>query len=120
MPQPFRWKPILFSALVLPGIGQLYQRRWKTGAGLLALFVGSAFYVMLQWTAWYQHILMTLEKQNLPTDPDRLIQWVTDQVGKIGVDPMVQVAQWLLLACWLLSIIDAWWYEKHKPDTIRL
>jgi hypothetical protein len=69
---------------IFPGLGQLYNRQWTKGAGLLIAGVG------LSW----------LVSRALPRDLDVL--------ASTGLAPSSMAAAIVLLAVWIYSLVDAW------------
>ena len=107
--RPDPWKPVLLSALVLPGLGQLVRRR--RGAGLAFLGSTLALLAVLLRRVWVE------TQARLPTDPDELLSLVLDEPGwPLRLAEEIQRASasfflWVtiaLVAVWALSVWDAW------------
>ena len=99
--------PILFSALIFPGLGQFYQKRY--GAALLYASAGllaSALFVFMLW----QHGRCALS-----------LVW---KAWTSGIDPETTRATFLpilksagfLIGLHLANVYDAWyaWYRSHR------
>ena len=106
-------KAILLSALVCPGLGQIILKRYKT-AVLIMLAVAISFYNMLS---------IALEQANA------IVNKVIAQGGTLDMQAITDAATqatsstdnttfnlylWIIIACWLISIIDAWRPQKKS------
>jgi TM2 domain-containing membrane protein YozV len=98
------WPPLL-SALVAPGIGQIFNREYLKGFFLLLAFVGSI--------VWFSIVLTERLEILLPGTPD---MWVQDQnllrdgITKLITESsgMFMTFQLLLIVIWIYGIIDAY------------
>lgn len=96
----------LLSAVVFPGSGHLYLRRYLAaavliGASLLALAIIGDF-VIAQVRLIGDEILAGA----IPLDPELIATRVRHSIEAADI-ARVRIAWWALVACWLLSIVDA-------------
>lgn len=102
----------LLSGLVFPGIGQLYlKRRWRgvVLAGLALLALGTVVTVAVERALAIVDRILSGE---IPVDAATISALVTasDDADSLTVS----VAGSLLVACWLLGILDA-----LRPDSAQ-
>lgn len=103
-------KAALLSALVFPGCGHLYLKRWLTGVVLVGI-AGYAIYritsVILGVT---RAVLQQVESGAVVGDIDTITRLVTQQMS--GSEQATSVASTALLACWILGIVGAYWQGR--------
>jgi hypothetical protein len=95
----------LLSGLVFPGSGQLYLKRIARG---LAFIVPTAISASILFRSLFDRaldVLTRVESGSVPLNADALLAAVAQQ-GDPGMLPTM--AGWLMLACWIGSIADAW------------
>lgn len=86
-------KATLLSALVLPGLGQLLvlKRTWR----------GLAF--MLPSLLAFLYLMNGLLGAQGGGDPARVLE----QLNASGSTPGAELASWVMIICWLASLLDA-------------
>jgi len=108
-----RWKravPVVLSAVVLPGLGQLYMRRYARGAILAGVFLGIFLYMTLQM----MHTAMAVSPSAAAFSP-----YLAELLEECLSSFMELSRSWLplLAAVWGYSLVDtvrlAW---RWKPD----
>jgi hypothetical protein len=107
---------VLLSALVLPGAGQIYLKRYRRGIALIAnslaclwVFVDSA---MQQAAA----VLQNLESGGGALDVGQLSD-LANQTASGSGSTVATVATFVLVGCWLVGIIDA--YRLGKNENLK-
>jgi len=107
------WVAVLFSALLGPGTGQLYNRQYKKGLYLvfLTLILLGAF------TTWLTSVLSPFLPVDLATaDPVEMRKTIETAlpaiIQKKGL--IFYTYQLLLLAVWVYSIVDAYKIAKRR------
>jgi len=104
---------VLLSALVFPGAGQLYLKRALRGllfaapAALSLLLLGQHLYAIAML------IVEQIESGALAAEPQAILDAIAAATAT-GNAWLADLAQYLFLACWLLSIWDAYRIGK-KP-----
>ena len=105
--KPSMTKAILLSALVFPGAGQLYLKRFKTAVVLLVVIIicFSTMITSLMNTAMsaVQQIQMQGDIVNM-SQITRIATETTEQTGNTGYTLSLA----LIMICWLYSIVDAY------------
>jgi hypothetical protein len=100
-------KAALLSGLILPGTGHLMLKQYGRGAALLASSL-IALWILVN-TAWQQAMAVVdrINNGEIPLDTGAITAAVSDQ-GASG-DGLLQNIAWLVLvACWLIGIIDSY------------
>jgi len=102
-----RWRAVVLSAVVCPGAGQLAQRRWGPGLGLL---LGSLGLIVV--------LLVKVAREaaaRMPTDPstlDPLFPFeMAAEIQRANAGFFAAITAGLVLL-WVLGILDAWRAER--------
>lgn len=99
-------KAALLSALVFPGVGHFYLKRWLTGAllaGVAAYAVYTIASVMLRVT---RNVAAEVESGAVSADLGTLTQLVTQQLS--GTEQATNSASTVLVGCWVIGIVGAY------------
>jgi hypothetical protein len=104
-------KAALFSGLGFPGLGQMLVLK-RTARGLVFMVPAAAVFCWLMYGVWTATSVLMDEALSgaLPPDPILIAQRLT----KASVVPGASIAGWILLACWIASIVDAL-LTRDKP-----
>ena len=112
---PRRWRPVLLSAAVYPGLGQLTSGHpWRA-----LLFGGTSGILLVAFVRRIAHetlVRMPVEAENLldPALPFRLASEIQRDNGAYFL--------WMTLAIvaiWLASVVDAWRSAARAQETSR-
>ena len=96
----------LLSALVFPGVGQLYLGRRLRGWLIVIVALAAALYVTTEVVGPVLGLVNEIEDGRLALDPV-LIAARLEQQGQ-AVNPLHTVAMLVMLACWVGSTVDAY------------
>jgi hypothetical protein len=99
-------KAVLLSALVFPGAGHLYLRRYARGL-LLAAIAGLAVYFIVSvamQTAF--DVVAQIEGGSVPLDTQSISELVSQESR--NTEPMTNVATFAFLGVWVIGMVDAW------------
>ena len=95
---------MLLSALVLPGLGQLTLKRYKTGIALICA-VAISFYRMMSIAMQQANAIVDqLMSQGGGMD----IQAIASQSASAAGDASYNYYLWIIIACWVISLVDIW------------
>lgn len=105
-------KAILLSALVLPGLGQITLKRYKTGIAIILVVVVS----------FYRMMSVALEQANA------IVNKAIEQGGGLDIMAISNAASssdnstynlylWIIIACWVIGIVDAWLAGTKSPES---
>lgn len=98
-------KAIFLSALVLPGLGQITLKRYKTGIVILLTVVISISRMMSAAMDQANAIVNNLVMQGGALDISTIANAATQATGSTD-NATYNLYLWLIIACWLISIID--------------
>jgi hypothetical protein len=96
----------LLSALVFPGVGQLYLGRRLRGWLIVLVALAAALYVTVEVVGPVLGLVTEIEDGRLALDPV-LIAARLEQQGQ-AVNPLHTVAMLAMLACWMGATVDAY------------
>lgn len=100
-------KALLLSALVLPGLGQIALRRYKTGIAIIILVVISLYRMMSIAMQQANAMVNQLMAQGQTLD----MQAIADAAGQSaasGANSAYNFYMWTIIICWIVSIVDVW------------
>ncbi len=100
-------KAAFLSALVFPGIGHLFLKRFKTGAAIIIATIGLIGVLMYAAMSVLNKIYSRLEKDILSLDYNQIINIVT-QAMEGNIIFIFNTAIWLITLLWIGSIIDSY------------
>ena len=102
-------KAALWSAFAFPGAGHIAVRSYMRGVALLGATVGSIYYLVNDILSRglmdkVNDVANKMLSGEIPADPNAL-----ERSLDLGPDPIgVQIASWLILACWIAGIVDSY------------
>ena len=100
-------KAALFSALLFPGSGHFLLRKQVRGALLAGISIVCLYVLVATAVEIAQQISDGILSGRIPLDPVS----ISDEVSKrsaAGDTLRTGIATYLLLACWLIGIVDSW------------
>lgn len=104
-------KAALFSGLGFPGLGQFIVLK-RPGRGLLFMLPALAVFCWLMYGLWKATAVLMEEALSGTLPPDPIL--ITQRLAKASITPGTSTAGWILLACWIASIVDAFLTrDKH-------
>lgn len=104
-------KAALLSGLAFPGLGQLILLK-RPIRGLVFTLPALASFTWLMHALWQGTTTLLNEALQGKLAPDPVI--ITTRLHEASAIPGTGTAGWILLACWLASILDAL-IIKDKP-----
>ena len=108
-------KAALLSGLVLPGLGQLFLKRYKRGAVLLLVVLGCMFVIVTKALEHAQSILEKIQAEGGTLDMAAITNAATQAVS--GADNTAySIAFLLIVVCWVIGIVDAYSVDKKKAQ----
>ncbi len=104
-------KAALLSGLVFPGLGQLvFLKRTKRGLAFLLPALIAMFWMMAGIMQSTNALLDEAMSGRLAPDPASILE----RLNQTGTTSGAEAASWILLICWLASLLDAL-LIKDKP-----
>lgn len=100
-------KAVLLSALVYPGIGQLVYRAYRRAAALIFIFSLAGYIYIEEVVSKYQPLIDKVKSGEVALTNQALAAEIYKH--PIILDPnLVSALTYILLACWLIGIFDAY------------
>jgi hypothetical protein len=99
-------KAVLISGLVFPGLGHIFLRRYVVGLVLLCLAGGSIYYIAETVIDTALDVVGEIESGGMAIDSGSISQLVEERSEQ--TDRSASLAVWMLMACWVIGIIDSY------------
>jgi len=100
-------KAALLSALVFPGSGHFLLRKHLRGLLLAGVSIACLYALVSAAVEIAQQISDEILSGQIPLDAARIAEEVSMRSAADG-SLLVSVSTYLLLACWLIGIVDSW------------
>jgi len=100
-------KAVLLSALVFPGAGHLYLKRYFSGFILMGLSLAGILYIISVTVDRAFQIVDKIQSGAIPPDVDAITQALALQSGGAGTD-LLNAATMLIVLCWIVGIVDSY------------
>ncbi|WP_432454562.1 MULTISPECIES: hypothetical protein [unclassified Agarivorans] len=98
-------KALLWSALIFPGLGHYYLKKYLSGSVLLGLALAAFYYLSRQAIQRATQVSEQILNGSVPLDAATIAKLVTQ--APTGSDAvMLNIATLLLGACWLVALLD--------------
>jgi len=104
-------KAAMFSGLGFPGLGQMMVLK-RTVRGLVFMVPALAAFGWLMYGVWKATTVLMDEALSGALPPDPIL--ISQRLTKASIIPGASTAGWILLVCWIASIIDAL-LARDKP-----
>jgi TM2 domain-containing membrane protein YozV len=109
-------KAVLLSGLVLPGLGQLYLKRWVSGFVLSGVAVYAVYFIGSVVVSTTLDLTQKIESGAIPADIETVSRLVSQQLS--GSEQSTNLATMAFGASWVIGIIGAYWYGR-KQDRVE-
>lgn len=110
-------KAVLLSGLVLPGLGQLYLKRWVSGLVLSGAAVYAVYFIVSIVVTTALDLTKKIESGVIPDDIETVSRLVTQQLS--GSEHSTNLAMMAFGASWVIGIIGAYWCGRSQ-DKIEM
>ncbi len=109
-------KAILLSALVFPGAGHFYLKRWVEGAVLTGAAAWALYVIISVVLNTALDIAGKIESGEVAADTAVISQLITQQLQ--ATEGSTNLATMVLIGCWFIGILGSYWQgrEKQTPD----
>lgn len=99
-------KAVLLSALVLPGAGHIYLKKYLPGAVLIGASFAAAYYLFSKSLEMAVQIADKIQGGDIQPDVEAITELVANQ--QAGSDAqLLNIATAVFIICWLVGIIDS-------------
>lgn len=105
-------KAVLLSALVFPGLGHLYLKRWAAGIVLSGVAAYAVYTIASVTMRIAMDVIHKIESSGLAPDIDTITALVTQQVT--GSEQATDMATIAFAACWLLGIVGSYLHGRAQ------
>ena len=106
-------KAALLSALVFPGTGHLYLKKYLSGVALASIAVGALYFLTSTAIEKAVGIAEKIKLGEVTPDIETIIGLVSNQ--STGVDSkLINIASIILFFSWLISIVDSYMAGRAK------
>jgi len=105
-------KAVLLSALVFPGLGHLYLKRWAAGAVLLGVAAYAIYTIVTVTMSIAMEVVHKIEGSGVTPDIDTISRLVTQQLS--GSEQATNTAAIAFAACWLMGIIGSYIHARAQ------
>jgi len=104
-------KAILLSAFIIPGLGQLYLRRYRQGLVLMIVAVAGLAYIIWRATvAALDQVDRVMQSGSI--DVKELTNIATSKsAGSSALDTIILL---VIICCWVIGIVDAYISGRRK------
>jgi TM2 domain-containing membrane protein YozV len=109
-------KAVLLSGLVLPGLGQLYLKRWISGFLLSGVAVYAVYFIGSVVVSTALELTQKIESGAVPADIETVSRLVSQQLS--GSEQSASLATMAFAASWVIGIIGAYWCGR-KQDRVE-
>lgn len=106
---------VVLSALILPGAGQLYLKHTRRGLAFIGVSLVCLWFILTQAIQQASAVLGQLESQGGALDAADIAGLVSQSQGGAG-STAASVAVWVLVVCWVASIVDAHRLGKREAS----
>lgn len=109
-------KAALLSGLVFPGAGHFSLKRYQRGFIFFAPALLAVFLLVQQALDKAYAIVEQIERGRVALDAEAISRLISEPPG--GQQLLVSnIATWMLVACWLLSMVDSFRLGKQADQS---
>jgi hypothetical protein len=111
-------KAALFSAFIFPGSGQFLLKKHIRGALLASVSILCVWVLLSTALEKAQEISRKIQSGEIPLDITR----ITEEVSRLAAGSgalQAEIATYVLLICWLVGIVDAYWAGRLQDKAKR-
>ena len=100
-------KAALLSALVFPGAGHIFLKKYLSGGLLVGISLIAIGYIITKTTEKALKIVEEIQNSDVPLDISAITELVTTQ--STGTDNhLLNIATTVFIICWLIGIVDSY------------
>jgi hypothetical protein len=107
-------KAVLLSALVFPGVGHLYLKRWAVGVVLIGVSAYAVYSIVSVTMRIAMDVVQRIESSGLTPDIDTITNLVTQQLS--GSEQATNMATIAFAACWLMGVIGSYIHGRAQDQ----
>ena len=109
---------VMLSALVFPGLGHLYLKRWRAGVVLMGVAASATYFIFVVSFTIVSELSMKIQSGAIPADFDTVASIVSQQLAASAQG--TNVATIVLLVCWGTGVVSVYLQGRalERADTI--
>jgi TM2 domain-containing membrane protein YozV len=100
-------KAALLSALVFPGLGHIYLKRYIPGVALVGVSSAGIYYLTSKTVERALQIVGKIQSGDVPLDVTAITKLVSKQSTGTE-DQLLNIATTVIFICWIIGIIDSY------------
>ena len=105
-------KAVLLSALVFPGLGHLYLKRWAVGVVLSGVAAYAVYVITSVTLRIAMDVVQKIESGGATPDIDTISRLVNQQLS--GSEQATNMATIAFAACWLMGIVGSYLHGRAQ------
>ncbi len=100
-------KAVLLSALVFPGVGHIFLRKYIPGVALVGASFAAIYYLMSKTVEKALQITEKIQSGDVQLDVEAITELISKQ--STGTEAqLLNIATAAFIICWLIGIIDSY------------
>lgn len=99
-------KAAIYSALVFPGMGHFYLKKYVQGSVFFGLAAACLYFIMTTVITVSKQVVSQLTIEDLPLDTGKVTELVQQAMAMVD-GSAANTAIWVLIVIWLVSTLDA-------------
>jgi len=107
-------KAVLLSALVFPGVGHLYLKRWAVGIVLLGVAAYAVYSIVSVTMSIAMDVAQKIDSSGLAPDVATITDLVTQQLS--DKEQATDMAAMAFAACWLMGVIGSYIHGRTQDQ----
>lgn len=108
-------KAALLSALVFPGVGHLYLKKYLSGLALVTSASAALYFLLEAEVERALQIVEKIQRGEVQPNVDAIMESVTQQSS--GSDSrMINIALLILFFLWLIAIVDSYMAGRERTS----
>ena len=109
-------KAVLLSALVFPGVGQIYLKRYRRGLIMIAVALLASVVMLVKAVAAALETMSAMPQTGRPIDPQVIADLAAASTGDVLAGSRALLV--LLAVCWVISVGDAYRLGKRAEGML--
>ena len=112
-------KAVLLSALIFPGAGHVFLKKYLSGGLLIGTSLIAIGYIFTKTTEKALNIIEEIQNGNIPLDFAAITELVSKQSTATD-NQLFSIATTIFIICWLIGIVDSYRfsYRRNKNDAV--
>jgi len=112
-------KAVLLSALVFPGVGHIFLKKYMSGVVLAGASFAAIYYLLSKMVEKALQITESIQSGDVQLDVEAITELVSKQ--STGAEAqLLNIATAAFIICWLIGIIDSYrvGYTQDNSDEV--